>query len=142
MGIILDSSLLIAAERERFDLHAFHSAHPNETFQIAAITASELLHGIERAADARTRGHRQRFVEDLLSDYAVAPFGLREAREHGRLWALLEAGGNLIGPHDLLIAATALARKHSLATLNRAEFQRVPGLVLVDTTPFVTASRR
>jgi tRNA(fMet)-specific endonuclease VapC len=142
MGIILDSSLLIAAERQRFDLHAFHRAHANETFQIAAIMASELLHGVERAADAKTRARRQRFVEDLLSDYAVASFGLREAREHSRLWALLEASGNMIGPHDLLIAATALAQKHSLATLNRSEFQRVPGLVLVDTVPFATASTR
>jgi tRNA(fMet)-specific endonuclease VapC len=101
MGIILDSSLLIAAERERFDLPAFHTAHGEETFQIAAITASELLHGVERAADAKTRGRRLRFVESVLSDYAVAPFGLREAREHNRIWAVLEGHGDLIGPPRL-----------------------------------------
>jgi predicted nucleic acid-binding protein len=36
----------------------------------------------------------------------------------------------MIGPHDLLVAATALAGGHALATLNRREFARVPGLVL------------
>ena len=38
----------------------------------------------------------------------------------------------MIGPYDLLIAATALARGDSLATLNRQEFKRVAGLQLVD----------
>lgn len=48
MGVILDSSILIAAERKRFDLVGFFSAHANETIFITAITASELLYGCER----------------------------------------------------------------------------------------------
>jgi len=51
MGVILDSSVLIAAERKRFDLVGFLSAHANDTIFITAITASELLHGCERATD-------------------------------------------------------------------------------------------
>ena len=38
---------------------------------------------------------------------------------------------------DLQIAATALRHAFSLATLNQAEFRRVPGLALVDVQPFV-----
>ncbi|GDY19833.1 hypothetical protein LBMAG56_11780 [Verrucomicrobiota bacterium] len=45
MGIILDSSVLIAAERGRLDLPKLLAAHPSDPFLIAAITASELLHG-------------------------------------------------------------------------------------------------
>ena len=43
----------------------------------------------------------------------------------------------MIGAHDLQIAAAGLALGHQVATLNMHEFQRVPGLRIVDATPFV-----
>jgi tRNA(fMet)-specific endonuclease VapC len=48
----------------------------------------------------------------------------------------LEARGQVIGAHDLQIAATGVALAHVLGTLNAKEFQRVPGLNVVDATPF------
>jgi tRNA(fMet)-specific endonuclease VapC len=136
MGVILDSSILIAAERKRFDLARFLSAHPNELFFITTITASELLHGCARASDAGIRERRIKFVEDVLQDYAVLPFALSEAREHAQLWADLEMKGTLIGERDLLIASIAKATGHSLVTLNQNEFARIPGLALVDVGAF------
>ena len=41
------------------------------------------------------------------------------------------ATGNLIGAHDMWIAATALAYRMPLATNNRSEFERVPRLVVL-----------
>lgn len=139
MGIICDTSLLIAAEKKRFDLASFFLAHPDEEFWVATVTASELLHGVERATDAKRRTERKNFVEGVLKQLAVAPFQLDEARQHARLWALLESKGTMIGPHDLLIAATALSLGHPLATLNQNEFRRVPGLKLVEVNTFVIA---
>ncbi len=52
MGLILDSSLLIADERGKFDLAGF-LATLDEPVSITAITASELLHGCHRAANVR-----------------------------------------------------------------------------------------
>jgi len=52
------------------------------------------------------------------------------ARVHARLWADLAAAGQLIGPHDLILAATALALGWSVATYNAHEFTRVPGRVV------------
>jgi hypothetical protein len=43
MGLVLDSSILIADERGRFDLVGFLRQFPNTQPVIAAITASELL---------------------------------------------------------------------------------------------------
>ena len=94
MGVILDSSILIAAERKRFDLARFLSANPNELFFITSITAPELLHGCARANDASIRERRTKFVEDVPQDYAVLPFNLPEAREHAQLWADLEMKGS------------------------------------------------
>ena len=45
----------------------------------------------------------------------------------------LETRGEIIGPHDLLIAAIALTHRLTLVTNNR-EFSRVPGLMTEDWT--------
>ena len=100
--MILDSSVLIATERKRFDLVGFLSAHANDAIFITAITASELLHGCERATDPAIRERRARFVEGLLQDYVALPFTLAEARTHAQLWAELERKGTPVGERDLL----------------------------------------
>ncbi|MBI5773217.1 MAG: PIN domain-containing protein [Verrucomicrobia bacterium] len=136
MGLILDSSLLIADERGRFDMAGFLRQFSGLQPVIAAITASELLHGVERARDAARKARRQRHVEQVLAAVSIQPFDLAQARVHARIWAELEARGEMIGPHDLLIAAAGLALGHEVATLNLQEFQRVAGLKVVDATPF------
>lgn len=137
MGLMLDSSIPIAHERRRFNLTGLFHAHPDETFFIAAITASELLHGVERANTKTRRAERSQFVEDMLVRLAVIDFDLTIARRHAALWANLEKRGQIIGAHDLQIAATAMESGHSVATLNEKDFRHVPGLALVDVTPFV-----
>jgi len=137
MGLILDSSVLMAAERKRFDLVGFLTAHANDAIFITAITASELLHGCERANDPAIRERRVRFVEGLLQDYAALPFTFSEARIHAQLWAGRERKGISVGERDLLIAAIGKANGHTIATLNHDEFARVPGLVLEEVQPFV-----
>ncbi len=137
MGLMLDSSVLIAHEKRRFDLPGFFSSNPNEVFFIAAITASELLHGVERANTRGLREGRSKFVEDILVRMAILDFDLAIARRHAALWANLEKRGQIIGAHDLQIAATAVELGYSIATLNKKEFSRVPDLALAEVTPFV-----
>jgi predicted nucleic acid-binding protein len=136
MGLILDTSILIADERGRFDMPGFLRRFPSPQPIIAAITASELLHGVERAQDPARRARRHQHVEQILASVFVQAFDLAQARCHARLWADLEARGIVIGPHDLQIAAAGLAFGHDVATLNLSEFQRVAGLRMLDATPF------
>jgi predicted nucleic acid-binding protein len=136
VGLIFDTSILIGAERGRFDMPAFLGGHETDEIGLAAITASELLHGCERAVDPEVRARRWRYVEGLLASIPVIPFGLLEARHHARVWAALAGQGTPIGAHDLLVAATALAAGWSIATLNRQDFSRVDGLRLTDTADF------
>jgi tRNA(fMet)-specific endonuclease VapC len=131
VGVIVDTSLLVAAERGAVHFEAFLSTLGAETIGMAAITASELLHGCHRAADAGVRARRAAFVDALLDVIPVLPFGLPEARRHAELWADLVREGHMIGPHDLLIGATALAQGHAVATLNGREFTRIKGLRLI-----------
>ena len=60
--------------------------------------------------------------------FEVVPFEHEDARESGRVRALLAARGETIGLVDTLIAGQALARGLVLVTHNVAEFSRVPGL--------------
>ena len=138
MGVVLDTSVFIAAERGAVRLEALLESLGEETVAVAAITASELLHGCHRAGDAGVRARRSAFVDALLDALPVLPFGLPEARRHAELWAELARTGSAIGPHDLLIAATALAHGFVLATLNQREFGRVPGLRLVAVERFLS----
>jgi len=138
VGLILDTSVLIAAERGRLRIEALFQDHAADAVGLAAVTASELLHGVHRAADAATRARRAAFVDALLDMIPVIPFGLREARRHAELWAELMRTGTPIGPHDMLIGATALARGDAVATLNTRDFQRVPGLGLVTLAPYLS----
>jgi tRNA(fMet)-specific endonuclease VapC len=130
VGVVLDTSVLIAAEKGRLDLPMLFSAIGEEPAVISAITASELLHGVERARAADIQARRSRYVEWIINNIGVVAFGIPEARTHARLWAQLSIEGQPIGPYDLLVAATALSLGFSLATLNKQEFNRVSGLTL------------
>ena len=137
MGVVLDTSVLIAAERGAVRFEALLESLGEEPVAIAAITASELLHGCHRASDPGVRARRAAFVDALLDALPVLPFGMPEARRHAELWAELARTGTVIGPHDLLMAATALAHGFVLATLNQREFGRVPGLRFAAVEPYL-----
>jgi predicted nucleic acid-binding protein len=125
VAVLIDTSVVVDAERRRAPLEA---AVAEEDRAISVVTASELLHGVHRAADATVRLRRQAFVEGVLASMQPLPITMHVARAHAEIWARLEADGALIGAHDLWIAATALAHGMPVATVNARHFERVPGL--------------
>jgi tRNA(fMet)-specific endonuclease VapC len=129
MGKVIDSSVLIAAERGHLDLAAALTDHRDESFAISAVTASELLHGVHRVPSSR-RAATEVFVEGLIGRLPVLPFDLRSARVHARLWAESVANGTQVGERDLMIAATALAYAHEVITRDEKSFPRIPGLIV------------
>jgi len=130
MGVLIDASIFIEAERGRLDLTARVTDRPDEEAFVSVVTASELLHGVHRAAHADQRARRAAFVEGLLQRLPVLDVDLATARAHARTWAELAAAGERIGPHDLWLAATCIAHGLTLITANVREFARVPGLRL------------
>lgn len=132
MGILIDTSVLIAQERGQLDVSARVNGREDEEFYLSAITASELLHGVERAADARRRSMRSAYVEAILRDFPVLPIDLQVSRAHAQIWAQLVSNGTMIGAHDLWIAATCISRGLTLVTFNLREFRRIDALQLED----------
>jgi predicted nucleic acid-binding protein len=130
LGILIDSSVLVAAERGTLDLDALAENAGDEDLAIASVTAAELLHGVHRANTAARRHRREAYVESLLSRLPVLAFDLLAARIHARVWADLLHRGIGVGAHDLLIAATALSRGLAVATRDERSFPRIPGLTL------------
>lgn len=106
---------------------------PDEEVGMAAITASELLHGVHRAA-AEHRLRREAFVEAVLAAFPPLPFGLLAARAHARIWAKLAASGRDVGAHDRLVAATAITAGWRVGTANPRHFDRIAGLDVVSVT--------
>lgn len=132
MGLILDSSLLIADEREHFSLSAWLRSRPPEPVAVSAITVSELWFGIEAETEAVRARRRRRWLEKTFRRLEIVPLDSGLARVHARLWAQLSAAGQMIGPHDLIVAATAMHRRWALATFNAAEFRHTRGLEVVE----------
>jgi tRNA(fMet)-specific endonuclease VapC len=128
-GILLDSSVIIAAERRRLELGAVTAGRLDLTY-LSVITASELLHGVHRADTPRRQLARSAFVEAVLTAFPILELDLAVARVHAKLWADLQSAGGSIGAHDLWIAASALAHSLTVMSTNARDFGRIPGLAL------------
>lgn len=127
MGVMVDSNDFIHCERTGDDL----PLPPDEDVFISAVVASELLVGVHRSKTEEQKQKRSAFVEAVLNTIPVLDETLPVARVHARIHAELLARGEMIGAHDLRIAATAIAHGHSLLTKNVSEFTRVPSLQVI-----------
>jgi tRNA(fMet)-specific endonuclease VapC len=129
MGLILDSSIIIAAERRGLTvlqiLEQVRAAQGEIEVGLSVVTIAELVHGAYRAKTEEQRDRRLEFIERLASDVPVYPVTL------GRIEGQEEAKGVQLAFEDLLIGVTALHLGYSIATLNVRDFQRVPGLLVV-----------
>ena len=128
MGVILDTSVLIAAERGIFEVDAFLANQGEEPFGLSVITVAELLHGVHRADSRARRIRRDAFVQKVIDLFPVLPFDTAAARVYAQLWADLQKRGKMIGAHDLMIGSTAISLGFNVVTFNPRDFEKLPGL--------------
>ena len=135
MGVILDSSILIAGERRKDSvweiLERVEAVCGKTVAALSAATAVELTHGIYRARTDADRKRRETFVEELFQAVAVYPLTLPVARLAGRIHGEQMSQGIGIDFPDLVIGATALHLGFDVVTLNLRRFQRIPDLKVV-----------
>ncbi|MGB8703016.1 MAG: PIN domain-containing protein [Thermosynechococcaceae cyanobacterium] len=101
MGLILDTNVLIQAERNHTNHFAPFADYGNA--YISAITVSELLVGVHLANSEARRNQRKAFVESILGLFPILEFSVATARIHAELYASLRQKGELIGANDLII---------------------------------------
>jgi predicted nucleic acid-binding protein len=132
MGLILDSSVLITAERHgqnvRQMLAAIFSQAGNTDIAISVVTLIELAHGAARADTPERKAKRQQFIQELLTALPIHPVTVSLALRVGQIDGENQAQGVRLPLADLLIGATALELDYSVATSNLRHFQRIPGL--------------
>ena len=134
MGLILDSSVLIAAERKGQNAHqalaeiAVRAA--GEDVAMSVVTLIELAHGVARANTPQRKATRQ-FLNELMTALPVHPVTVPVALRAGQIDGENTAQGVRVALSDLLIGVTALELGYRVATANVRHFQMVPGLGIV-----------
>jgi len=135
MGLILDSSVLIAAERQgknaRQMLAAIAGTVGNTEIAISVVTLIELAHGASRADTPQHKAQRLQFIEELLAALPIHSVTVPIALRAGQIDGESQAKGLRLPLSDLLIAVTALELDYSVATSNLRHFQRIAGLSVV-----------
>jgi predicted nucleic acid-binding protein len=71
-------------------------------------------------------------MEKTFRRLEIVPLDAAVEGVHARLWRQLSDAGLMIGPHDLIIAATAAHRRWAVGTFNAAEFRQIRGLVVIE----------
>jgi tRNA(fMet)-specific endonuclease VapC len=135
MGIVLDTSVLIASERRAEGvstvLQRVRAIHGEQNAAFSVVTLVELTHGIYRARSDADRARRRVFAEELRRDMVVLPVTAEIAELAGRVEGEQAVRGISIAFEDLLIGATALHIGFAVVTLNLRHFQLIPGLLVV-----------
>lgn len=127
--LILDTTVLVTAERGTGRLDGL--LEDDDDVAIAAITAAELLVGVE-LADATRQHAREAFVEDVLGTIPVEEYDLEVARAHARLLAHVRRTGKPRGAHDLIVAATAAATGRTVVSSDGSGFDQLPDVAVLD----------
>jgi tRNA(fMet)-specific endonuclease VapC len=135
MGLILDSSVVIAAERREDTveklIEQIVALAGDQDAALSSVGLTELVHRIYRAPTPERKLRRQAFIEELLSDLTVFPYSKETAMLAGKIDGEQQAQGISIPFADLLIGATALSLDFSVLTLNPRHFRLVPGLKIL-----------
>ena len=77
LGVVLDSSTVITAERRRLSvqqlIEAIQAAHGEVEISLSPVTVAELVHGIYRAKNPEASERRRAYIEELVDLMPVHP---------------------------------------------------------------------
>lgn len=135
MGLILDSSVVIAAERRGDTVEKLIewvlSVAGDQDAALSAVGVTELAHGIYRTQAPEIRHRRQSFIDELLHALTVYPYTTATALLAAQVDGEQQVKGITIPFGDLLVGVTALELGFSVLTVNLRHFRLIPGLQIV-----------
>ncbi len=134
MGLILDSSVVIAGERKGQSavdiLTNIRAVVGPESIALSTVTVIELEHGIWRAKDETQANRRRRFLDALFAAVAICPLTFEIARLAARIDGESRQKGIAIPFQDLVIGVTAVEFGYAVATTNVRHFEMIPNLIV------------
>lgn len=135
LGLVLDSSAVIAAERKKQSVIGFIEAilalHGPVELSLSPVTVAELVHGIYRAQTPEVSQRRREYIEELVNLVPVHPVTDRTAWLMGQIEGQEAAKGNALPFNDLMIAVAAIEQGYAVFTGNVRHFRKIPGLTVV-----------
>ena len=134
MGLILDTSVIVKAERRGHSvaeiLAQIRENYGETEIGVSVVTIAELTHGVERSKSEAQRQRSQAFVDDVLATFTVYPVTAEIAQRVGIISGQAAERRITLPFEDLLIGATALQLGFELATHNARHFEMIPDLVV------------
>ena len=127
----LDTNIIIAVIRNQAKPIAKLKATEALEIKVSEVVRAELLFGCLKSNQP---DKEQLKVEHVIGPFERLPFSDDAVEHYASIRDDLERDGKIIGPNDLLIAATARSAGAVMVTANKKEFSRVPGLVVEDWT--------
>jgi tRNA(fMet)-specific endonuclease VapC len=135
MGLVLDSGVLIAAERDARPvselLATLEQVHGETEIVLSSITVIELEHGVHRANSPQVTRKRRDYLDTIYAAIPVEPFTGEMAQRAAKIDADARHTGRVIPFADVLIGVTALHFGYSVGTRNRRHFEMIPGLDVI-----------
>lgn len=132
MGLVLDSSVLIAAERRRQPvselLASIRTAAGVTDVLLSAISVIELEHGLWRATTPELMQQRQLYLDEFFATIPVQPFTKEMAQLAAKIDAEARRQGATVPFADLQVGVTALYFDYAIGTLNVRHFRMIPNL--------------
>lgn len=135
LGVVLDSSILIAAERRKLTpeqvIETVQKLVGEVPIVLCSVTVAEIGHGIYRARTAETRSRRRRFLDELKATVPIYPVTLSTAEIVAQIGGEQAAKGINLPLSDLIIGACALELGYAIGTSNVRDFNRIPALSVI-----------
>lgn len=135
LGLVLDSSVLIAAERRKLTaaeaIESVQQTIGELPIVVSALSLAEVGHGIHRANTPEMRDRRRLFLDELKATVPIHPVAEATAEIIARVGAEQAAKGITLPLADLIIGACALELGYSIGTSNVRDFNRIPGLNVI-----------
>ena|SRR5208283_140734 len=132
LGLVLDSSVLIAAERRNLRpdqaIESVQKVVGETAIVLSAVTVAEIGHGIYRANTPELRDRRRAFLNELKATVPIHPVTEATAEIVARIGGEQAARGNILPLADLLIGACALELGYAVGSNNLRDFGIIPGL--------------
>ena len=133
MGVILDTSVLIAIERGRLTIFDITRTACSDALYIAPPVIAEIAYGIFRAMTPVQKAARVAFLSDAVKACPCLPIDEATGEMFARVSASLDNQGRPAThrANDLWIAALALQHGMKVMTLNAKDFTDIPGLAVL-----------
>jgi predicted nucleic acid-binding protein len=135
LGVVLDSTILIAAERRKVTpdqaIETVHATVGEVPIVLCSLTIAEIGHGIYRATTPGIRDRRRAFLDELKATVPIHPITEATAEIISRIGGEQAAQGINLPLGDLIIGACALELGYAVATSNVRDFERIPELTVV-----------